>query len=153
MDVDFFNTSNNANSYEWDFGDGNTSTDFNPTHTYANNGTYNVCLTAFSDCNESTICQDVTVNENDASIEENDNDLGIVVYPNPAKELIHFDIESKDASEIVIYDPTGKIISTTDIEGKSTSVDLHKFNTGLYIYRILDTNGSTLHVNKINVIK
>jgi PKD repeat protein len=33
-------------SWSWDFGDGQTSTLQNPTHTYANTGTYNVTLTA-----------------------------------------------------------------------------------------------------------
>lgn len=153
LNVDFLNTSNNANSYEWDFGDGNSSTDFNPSHTYASNGTYTVCLTAYSDCNESTVCQDVTVSEDDASLTENQNNIGITVYPNPAKDLINFEIESADASEIMIYDPTGKVISTNTVEGKNTIVNLHKFNTGLYIYRVLDVNGNVLHVNKINVIK
>jgi PKD repeat protein len=32
-------------SYSWVFGDGNSSTERNPTHTYANNGTYDVTLT------------------------------------------------------------------------------------------------------------
>ncbi|MGW9478494.1 ThuA domain-containing protein [Saccharomonospora azurea] len=32
-------------SYSWNFGDGNTSTEPNPTHTYAENGQYNVQLT------------------------------------------------------------------------------------------------------------
>ncbi|MCB0841641.1 MAG: PKD domain-containing protein [Bacteroidetes bacterium] len=32
-------------NYLWDFGDGSTSTATNPTHTYAANGTYTVCLT------------------------------------------------------------------------------------------------------------
>jgi len=31
-------------TYNWDFGDGNTSTATNPSHTYVNAGTYNVCL-------------------------------------------------------------------------------------------------------------
>jgi len=30
--------------YQWDFGDGNTSTDQNPLHVYANDGRYQVCL-------------------------------------------------------------------------------------------------------------
>ncbi len=37
---------NGATSWLWDFGDGNTSTIQNPTHTYQNEGTYTVTLTA-----------------------------------------------------------------------------------------------------------
>lgn len=44
-------TSNIGNivSWEWDFGDGNTSTDENPSHTYALSGLYTVSLTAQTD--------------------------------------------------------------------------------------------------------
>lgn len=41
-------------SYAWDFGDGQTSVLQNPTHTYATQGTYNVCLTIGT----STACSD-----------------------------------------------------------------------------------------------
>jgi len=36
-------------SYEWDFGDGNTSTDNNPRHKYKSKGTYTVLLTVTDD--------------------------------------------------------------------------------------------------------
>jgi gliding motility-associated-like protein len=42
--VFFQNTSQNGNQYFWDFGDGNTSTDFEPTHAYQNPGIYDVML-------------------------------------------------------------------------------------------------------------
>lgn len=42
----FSNFSQNASTYAWNFGDGNTSTDENPSHTYASAGTYSVVLTA-----------------------------------------------------------------------------------------------------------
>lgn len=45
----FENTSVNATSYEWDFGDGNISMDENPTHTYATANTYTVKLVAKND--------------------------------------------------------------------------------------------------------
>lgn len=46
FNVTFTNTSVNASSYLWDFGDGNTSTDVNPLHSYTAAGTYTVSLTA-----------------------------------------------------------------------------------------------------------
>ncbi len=44
--VNFSNTSLNATSYQWDFGDGNTSTLANPSHTYSSAGNYTVQLIA-----------------------------------------------------------------------------------------------------------
>jgi len=46
LEYTFNNTSTNATTYEWDFGDGNTSTDESPTHTYATHDVYTVTLTA-----------------------------------------------------------------------------------------------------------
>lgn len=43
--VTFENLSKDATSYSWDFGDGNTSTQENPVHTYAADGKYTVVLT------------------------------------------------------------------------------------------------------------
>lgn len=48
--VNFTNNSTNANSYLWDFGDGNTSMEVNPTHTYSTEGSYVVTLMAINDC-------------------------------------------------------------------------------------------------------
>ncbi|MBL0341053.1 MAG: PKD domain-containing protein [Bacteroidetes bacterium] len=58
----FTNTSTNGVTYLWDFGDGNTSTGFNPANQYLNAGTYNVTLTATSlnGCN-SSITQNAAV--------------------------------------------------------------------------------------------
>jgi PKD repeat protein len=46
LSVQFVNQSSGAASYLWDFGDGATSTDQNPEHTYATGGCYVVTLTA-----------------------------------------------------------------------------------------------------------
>ena len=46
LEVTFSNFSQDANSYLWDFGDGNSSTDENPVHTYDAEGDYTVTLTA-----------------------------------------------------------------------------------------------------------
>jgi len=50
-------------SYDWDFGDGNTTSGISPQHQYTNNGTYNVTLTVTdndSATNDATIAVTVT---------------------------------------------------------------------------------------------
>ncbi|MEK6478394.1 PKD-like domain-containing protein [Catalinimonas sp. 4WD22] len=47
--VQFTNNSTPNYAYNWNFGDGNTSTDTHPTHTYAAPGTYNVTLDVTND--------------------------------------------------------------------------------------------------------
>ena len=54
--VSFSNISINASSYYWNFGDGNTSTLYTPTHTYNSGGIFTVSLVVYG----STICSDTT---------------------------------------------------------------------------------------------
>jgi hypothetical protein len=53
LEVTFTNFSQNATSYDWNFGDGQTSTEANPVHTYAAPGSYTVILTAKNSVNAS----------------------------------------------------------------------------------------------------
>ena len=59
--VQFANTSTNATSYSWDFGDGGTSTAINPSHNYTAGGVFNVKLTATGAGGSNTITKSVTL--------------------------------------------------------------------------------------------
>ena len=59
--VEFTDESVGADNVLWDFGDGNTSTERNPTHTYEENGEYVVTFTGFNDFGEASIQQTITV--------------------------------------------------------------------------------------------
>ena len=62
LNIAFINTSTDAVTYAWDFGDGNTSNLANPTNTYAAAGTYTVVLTATNIANVSdTKTENITV--------------------------------------------------------------------------------------------
>lgn len=54
-EITFSNKSTDAESYLWNFGDGNTSTDKEPKHTYEKEGTYTVTLTAKDAKNKESI--------------------------------------------------------------------------------------------------
>jgi gliding motility-associated-like protein len=46
--TNFHNQSQNAVRYQWSFGDGGTSTETDPVHSYNRTGSYQVCLTAYN---------------------------------------------------------------------------------------------------------
>ena len=57
----FTNTSSNALSHFWDFGDGNVSEESDPVHTFAAAGSYEVTLIATNGCGSDTMVADVAV--------------------------------------------------------------------------------------------
>lgn len=58
---EFQNNSTNATDFHWDFGDGMTSTELNPTHHYADFGDYEVVLTVNGPCGQDEFIYDLTV--------------------------------------------------------------------------------------------
>lgn len=60
-DVIFTNTSTNSTGYVWDFGDGGTSTEASPTHTYNSGELFAVKLIAKGDGGSNGVTQDVRV--------------------------------------------------------------------------------------------
>jgi PKD repeat protein len=80
----FTNTSTgNVTSYLWDFGDGNTSTLANPSHTYLNDSTYTICLTV-NDGNSctSTYCDSLIICGITSSFNYIDNGNGNYTFNN-----------------------------------------------------------------------
>lgn len=63
--VDFTNSGAAQNTgYSWDFGDGSPAdTNANPTHTFVTDGTYTICLTATSNCGDTTWCDSMDICE------------------------------------------------------------------------------------------
>lgn len=59
--LELSNQATNFDSVRYLFGDGGSSTDLNPTYTYADSGTYEVCQVAFNDCGPDTFCQQLTI--------------------------------------------------------------------------------------------
>jgi PGF-pre-PGF domain-containing protein len=67
LSVQFTDISQNATSRNWNFGDGTTSTDPNPSHTYNTAGTYTATLTVTSENSTSLKGISITVTEQSSS--------------------------------------------------------------------------------------
>lgn len=140
--VNFTNTSTGASSYEWDFGDGNTSQEENPANTYALAGTYSVSLKASEGSDENTDVQDVTVTST-VGIDGARMDAQLI-YPNPSSGVLTIRLD-KDAgiSSIRIFTTGGSLIHSMEIEGKSNQqLNMDSYKSGTYILQVKNQHGS-----------
>ncbi|MEM1134791.1 MAG: PKD domain-containing protein [Bacteroidota bacterium] len=113
-EVQFTNFSSVENesleSWFWEFGDGQVSTDFSPSHQYSKTGSYQVKLTAFSETNcESTIIKEVAIFPSIDSYPYSDN------FENPQSGWFASGINS--SWEVAI--PAANIITPHHSEGNA----------------------------------
>jgi PKD repeat protein len=144
--VEFLNGSVNSTSYLWDFGDGNTSTENNPSHTYTSTGTYIVSLTAaYMDCND-LITHEVSlpmVGINNQLLENNE---AFTIFPNPSDGLITIRMtdQAHGTVSVTVFNTLGKIIheSTTSnlTENHTINLDLSNQPKGIYYIKIGSNN-------------
>ena len=108
----FTNYSANSDTYYWDFGDGTTSTDSSPWHSYTSPGQYSILLVAYSpSCgNDSTQLSIEVIDP--LSVEER-NWIDMQLYPNPTSGTALLTIKSQisELVELKIIDTEGRIIS------------------------------------------
>jgi PKD repeat protein len=61
--INFASTSSDANNFQWDFGDGSTSTNENPWHIFSSSGSFDVSLTVTNDDGSDETISTVTIKD------------------------------------------------------------------------------------------
>ncbi len=124
----------------WNFGDGSTSTDPFPTHTYSGNGPYNLCLTIYDNngCQD-THCDSISINEDGIyegmvvhaedrqdgftvnvqnpaanAVVDVGSETGIATWPNPATDELNVALagDLKGLVTITITDLDGRVVKS-----------------------------------------
>jgi PKD repeat protein len=133
--VDFTDMSAGASDWLWTFGDGDSSTDPNPTHIYTSNGSYIVTLSINGGACE--ISYNVTVGSV-LNIDDIINEEFIIsVFPNPADKTTKLILNKTlpSASTITIYSMNGKKVKSMVLEAglKEISIPLEQLASQLYL--------------------
>ena len=117
----------NSDTYLWNFGDGQTSQDANPNHTFANDGNYQITLIITNDCGDDTLTTTInyTTGINHLKLGKDQ----FQVYPNPARDHLTFQNSSDyKMSTITVYNMLGQKV----FQGNAQSATQHKLNVGAY---------------------
>ena len=141
--VDFYDGSIfNPEEWYWDFGDGFSSTDRFPSHTYAEYGSYEVCLTASNDTGSNTVCQEISLGVTGTGYET--KGIEYRVWPNPASEILHISAAIPfSGSSLTLYSMDGKnaLSQLLPDGGKTVGISIELLNAGVYILEVKDDEG------------
>jgi hypothetical protein len=153
-------TASSSSNYLWLFGDGDSSTSKTPIHTYNGLGQYDLCLTVTDGSCVSNYCKligfdssgnlnalqmpfsikIVDKNGNSTSVIELNSKSDVKIYPNPViNDLIVEGVDVK-SMKIEILDVLGNVLQQ-DIQ--NNRMDFSNYNSGIYILKIMDSNGLT----------
>jgi PKD repeat protein len=138
--INFLNNSRFATSYTWDFGDGNSSNEVNPTHNYASEGEFIVKLTASKCGNFITSQQTITIS-NLSNIPIINENIEYTLYPNPTKENVTI-TSNTIIDAISIYDINGRLIDYIEVKSAQKTLDFSTKKEGFYFLKI-NSNGRT----------
>ena len=147
-EVTFTDSTQGATSWFWDFGDGNTSTAQNPTHTYTFPGTYEVYLqtTDSTGCSDAA-SQTIEVNNFPVATERIGTLENIAkIYPNPTYDILNIELNLDKTSSVQfrLFDAIGKTVITSSnqiSDNQITQLNLSQLPSGIYFLQIqIDEN-------------
>lgn len=156
-------------TYEWNFGDGNTSNDFMPIHAYAEAGVYTVTLTV-TDANGEQSVFTATLNlitneftgrpqflTASSTSETPERVSGLRAFPNPVSEqlTLEFEAQSAETYRLSILSLDGKEVQHVAAQmqtGRNQTIfDTRMLESGMYLLRL--QTGSEVRTLKFVKVK
>ena len=129
--LNFLNKSTNFSLSKWDFGDGNTSSNNAPSHTYNTNGNYTVWLKVKDQqCYDSTSAE---VSINSIGLLLSSKNKSLKCFPNPMRDVLTF-TSDEEIKSIIICDLQGRtVFERRQINTQNLRVNLSSLRNGVYI--------------------
>lgn len=101
-------------------------------------GTYHVIVTDTLNC---TSAPSEPVQIIVTGVDDVTNASGVMLYPNPAARSVRLERTNGTMALVDIVDARGRTVLQTSVSGESDVLDVSALGTGVYLLRVIDTNG------------
>jgi PKD repeat protein len=156
-------TNTTSTTYQWDFGDGGSSTSRNPTHKFNTFGKFKVCLTVYDSGCSSSFCDtigldssgkllkagsfEVVVKEQTGFILNKKLKTDFTIYPNPVNSKLTIDLSKSLVfyEKLEVINAIGQVCIKRPIEigNRMLELDLRMIKTGLYFIKLSNNEDSS----------
>jgi len=140
--INFAQTGSSSISWDWNFGDGNTSTIANPSNTYAQDGTYYVTLHTENTLGCKASFTDTLNIEFPLGIDEATEGYAVSLRPNPNNGNFKFKYKGASSEvKLVLVSASGQTIFTKEYQvNGSVEIDFNNLNlaAGSYFLNVED---------------
>ncbi len=134
--VTLSNNSTDATNFEWSFGDGTTSTEASPVHTYTAPGDYEITLTATNACGFAAFTQTVSIQVS-STVDLDETSYTLTAAPNPfsGQVLVQYELRKNfSQANLLVFNVLGKQVSNVNIGAARGTVQLGDAITESGIY-------------------
>lgn len=139
----------NAETYNWDFGDGITTQQVEASHYYAEEGEYTVTLTVTNDCGTVTVSTTIVVG--DLGISKNEISQMVKLYPNPTADEVTVEISNHAImEEISVINNLGQVVYQFNPNASVVQIDVSAMTVG--IYTVVIKTETAVTSKKLNVL-
>lgn len=90
----------------------------------------------------------ILLDASSASVYELFSNTDVNVYPNPANNIVNFELSSNENVTVNIFSVDGALVKTVDAFQQLTAVDVNDLENGSYVYRVATLNGNIIKTGK-----
>ncbi len=92
--------------------------------------------------NGMTSVASIAIIDNDWTNVAETEDVNVMIYPNPAKDIVRLSTDNGQQTTVRIYNILGMLVEEIEIISNETEINVSNYNPGIYFFNIQTENGN-----------
>jgi hypothetical protein len=141
-EVSFLNQSANADNYLWHFGDGDSSKENMPIHTYKSAGNFQAQLLV-QRCGLIDSSSKIISIQSTGLVDLNNNASSFQLFPNPAGDFLQIENRENKPFSYTIFGVSGNELMKGNSNETKVKIEVNRLEPGIYLMNLHEVSGKS----------